>query len=96
MADVVVTRDLENHRFEAEVDGRAAGFMDYQERGETVNIPHTEVFTDFEGQGVGSALVRHALDALRAEGKTVIPSCPFVRTWIEKHPDYQDLVAEGR
>ena len=54
---------------------------------------HTEVFDAFEGKGVGSALARGALDAVRADGtRQVLPRCPFIRGWIERHPDYQDLV----
>lgn len=54
---------------------------------------HTEVLPEFEGQGVGSALARYALDDVRAEGtRRVQPLCPFIKSYIERHPDYQDLV----
>ena len=54
---------------------------------------HTEVEDRFEGQGVGSALARFALDDVRAAGtRKVLPLCPFIKGWIEKHPDYADLV----
>ena len=53
---------------------------------------HTEVDDRFEGQGVGSALARFALDDVRAEGtRRVVPRCPFIKGWIDKHPDYADL-----
>jgi hypothetical protein len=54
---------------------------------------HTEVPEALSGQGVGSRLVRGALDLIRAEGLMVVPSCSFVAAWIGKHPDYADLVA---
>lgn len=93
MADVVVTHNPDQSRYEADVDGRAAGFLSTQGTGDVVTLPHTEVFSDFEGQGVGSALTRYALDDLRQQGKKVNPTCPFVRTWIERHADYADMVA---
>ncbi len=44
------------------------------------------------GQGIGSKLVKGALDQVRADGLKVVAQCPFVRGWIEKHPDYADLL----
>ena len=79
-------------RFEAFVDDRPAGFSAYELSDGVITFPHTEVDDAFEGHGVGSARVRHALDQGRASGaRRVRPSCPFVRAWIEQHPDYQDL-----
>ncbi|MDO5663510.1 MAG: GNAT family N-acetyltransferase [Brachybacterium sp.] len=96
MADVTISRNRDRSRYEAEIEGRAAGFADYSEEEGVVVMPHTEVFPEFEGQGVGGALVRRALDDVRAAGFTVDPVCPFVAGWIEKHPDYQDLVTGPR
>lgn len=79
--------------FEAEVDGRHAGRLDFVRRGGTVVHTHTEVDAEFEGKGVGGALVRAALDAARAEGAKVVPRCPFVKGWIGRHPEYADLLA---
>jgi predicted GNAT family acetyltransferase len=56
---------------------------------------HTEVDPDHEGEGVGSTLVRGALDDARRRGMPVVPRCPFVRAWIERHPDYADVRADG-
>jgi len=80
------------HRFEA-VDGIGvvAGFAAYRRDGDRIVFTHTEVDDAFEGHGVGSVLVRAALDAVRAEGLRVVPQCPFVKAWIEKHPEYADL-----
>jgi uncharacterized protein len=55
---------------------------------------HTEIGDRFEGQGVGSQLVREALDEARAKGLQVLPFCPFVNGWIERHREYADLVPE--
>lgn len=93
MAQVQVTDDREQLRFVATVDGERAGFAAYELADDLIMFTHTEVDEAFEGQGVGSALARGALDAVRAEGThRVLPRCPFIRGWIEKHPDYQDLV----
>ncbi len=81
-------------RFEAvDETGAVAGFAAYRRHADRVVFTHTEVDDAFEGNGVGSTLVRAALDAVRAEGLRVVPQCPFVRAWIERHPDYADLTA---
>lgn len=91
--DVEVTRNDDESRFEARVDGELAGFAAYVETAHVIVFTHTEVDPAFEGRGVGGALARGALDAVRAAGThQVKPSCPFIRAWIERHPDYQDLV----
>lgn len=77
-------------RYEAHLDGELAGFAAYTRRGSSIVFTHTEV--QLEGQGVGSALVRGALDDVRRRGGlTVVPRCPFVRAYLEKHPEYADL-----
>jgi predicted GNAT family acetyltransferase len=93
MTDVQVTDNPGESRFEARVDGDVAGFAAYDKADDRIVFTHTEVDDAFEGQGVGSALARGALDAVRAEGgHRVVPQCSFIRGWIDKHPDYQDLV----
>ncbi len=78
--------------YEITVDGAVAGHAYVEEHGRTVVFTHTEVDEAYEGKGVGGRLARAALDDVRARGLRVIPRCPFVRGWIEKHPEYQDLV----
>jgi hypothetical protein len=93
MAEVTVRRDDEQHRYVAEVDGAQAGFAEYQLTHELVVFTHTEVDRAFEGMGVGSTLVRFALDDVRADGsRTVLPLCPFVKAFIGRHREYVDLV----
>jgi predicted GNAT family acetyltransferase len=91
--DVVVTDNPDEHRYEARIDGELAGFSAYRPSDGLVTFTHTEVFPEFEGRGVGGAIARSALDDVRASGRRVRPLCPFIRAWIERHPDYQDLVA---
>lgn len=93
MPDVVVTDNPDEHRYEARCDSELAGIAEYQLTDELIVFTHTEVFDAFEGRGVGGALARTALDAVRAQGtRKVMPLCPFIKRWIERHPDYRDLV----
>ena len=90
----VQVRDVpERSHYEAGVDGRHAGVAAYRLSGRRIEFTHTKVDDAFEGQGVGSVLVRFALDDARARGLSVRPTCPFVRSWIDRHPTYADLVA---
>ncbi|MGN6375706.1 MAG: GNAT family N-acetyltransferase [Sphingomonas sp.] len=77
--------------FELEVDGHRA-VAAYQREGGTIVFTHTHVPHAIEGRGVGSKLIRAALDAARDEGLTVVPQCPFVAAYIERHPEYPDLL----
>lgn len=87
-----IRRNDADHRYEAWLDGIAVGFAVYREEpGRTVFL-HTEVTDEVEGRGVGSALVRGALDDVRARGEQAVPLCPFVAAYIKRHRDLQDLV----
>lgn len=93
MTDVVTSNDADRHRYEAQINGEPAGFAAYDLTDKLIVFTHTEVDERFEGKGVGSALARAALDDVRANGtRQVLPLCPFIKGWIGKHPDYQDLV----
>ena len=78
-------------RFEILEDGEFVGFADYRRSGRQIVFPHTEVFR--EGHGLGSRLVQEALDRCRAEGLSVVPHCSFVRAFVDRHPEYADLLA---
>jgi predicted GNAT family acetyltransferase len=88
-----ITDNAGKNRYEIRLDGDLAGFVEYETGENTVVLVHTEVDSAFEGKGVGSSLARGALDDIRGKGRSVVPVCPFIKKWIEKHPDYQDLVA---
>ena len=81
----------ERQRYEAIRDGAVVGFAAYQKANELIVFTHTEVDPSFEGQGIGGALVRGALDHVRNLGLRVLPICPFVQAWMARHPDYIDL-----
>jgi predicted GNAT family acetyltransferase len=85
-------RDIEaKHRFELEEEGGTA-FVTYLLEGETITFTHTIVPEELEGRGLGSRLVRGALDSARERGLKVIPACSFVKHYVEKHEEYRDLV----
>lgn len=80
------------HRFELDAEGHVA-FSDYRRSNGVLTIMHTEVPRAINGRGIGSRLVRGMLDLVRAEGSKIRPLCSFVRSYIEKHPEYADLLA---
>ena len=90
--DVTVVDVPDEERFEARTADGVAGFSVYQREPGLVIFLHTEVDEAYEGQGVGSALARGALDQVRAAGDQVLPLCPFIRAYIRRHPEYEDLV----
>jgi predicted GNAT family acetyltransferase len=89
---IEVTNNDNDQRYEIHVDGALAGFAQYRLHPDALVFTHTEVFDEFEGQGVGSTLARGALDDARARGAKIKPLCPFIASYIERHPAYQDLV----
>ncbi len=81
-------------RFEILTD-QGAAILTYRYRGADLDLVHTEVPPALEGRGYASALATAALTAARREGKKVIPSCPYVRAYLARHPEYADLVAHS-
>jgi len=88
--------DAADHtRYEATVGDEFAGFLEYKQLGSRIALIHTEVLPTFEGRGVAAAIVRFALDDARRRGLRVIATCPYVRSYLARHPEDQDLVAAG-
>jgi predicted GNAT family acetyltransferase len=87
----VINNEAES-RYEIEEEGETA-FAAYRLEGDTIVFHHTVVPEALEGRGVGSALVGGALEDVRAQGLKVEPLCSFVRHYIERHRDAQDLLA---
>ena len=94
--DPTVDDEPDRSRFEIHVGDRLAGFAQYRMKDpQLIVFTHTEIDDTFEGRGLGSTLVRAALDAARTRGLAVRPDCPFVRAYVARHPDeYLDLVPE--
>lgn len=85
-----VQDNLARQRFELALDGHTA-FATYQRADGVLTILHTEVPKELNGRGIGSKLVRGILDGARAAGLKVRPLCPFVASYMDKHPEYADL-----
>jgi predicted GNAT family acetyltransferase len=90
--DIEVRHDPGQQRFAALVDGVRAE-LDYEQRGDILCLTHTGVPPEIGGRGVGAALVRAALEYARAKGLRVVPACVYAAAYIERHPEYQGLVA---
>jgi predicted GNAT family acetyltransferase len=96
MAPPTVTDASDRRRFEIAVDGAVVGFADYRRRPGVIAFTHTEIDPVRKGEGLGTRLVKTALDTARAEGLAVLPYCPFVQGFIDRHREYLDLVPVER
>lgn len=88
----LVRDDPDNHRYVIEVDGEVVGYAEYHLRGGRHFFVHTEVDEEHTGRGLATALVKGALDDVRAAGGVVVPLCPLVAAYIKRHPEYEDLI----
>lgn len=93
-SEVRVTDAPERNRYEARIGDELVGYTEYRRENGTIMFARTEVEEEAQGSGIGSALARTSLDEARAHGRQVEPTCPFIAGWIERHPEYADLVHE--
>lgn len=84
----------DHDRFEARLGDELelAGLIDYRLADDFIVLTHTEVLAGFEGQGIGSRLVRAVFEDLRERGIAVIPKCPFIVGWLQQHPEQHDIL----
>lgn len=82
----------ERDRYEAHLDGELAGILEYVRKRGRIALIHTEVLPAFEGRGVGSAIVRFALDDARRGELRVIATCEYVQSYLDRHPGDDDIV----
>lgn len=80
-------------QYEVHLEGQTA-VLQYLHRGDRVVLVHTGVPGELEGRGIAGQLAKHALQAARANGLKVVPRCPYVRAYIDRHPEFADLVVE--
>ncbi len=85
-----ITNNIERSRFETEVDG-LPGFVEYRLFDGGIIYSHTEVDPGLGGKGVGSLLAKYVLDYARDQGLKVIVTCPFIKVYIKRHPEYAPL-----
>jgi len=91
--DVAVLERANRRRYEVYADDIPAGVLSYRLTGDRLVLLHTEIESPYEGNGLESVLVRHVLDEARANQRTVVAYCPYVRGWLDNHTEYSDLVA---
>jgi uncharacterized protein len=94
--ETAVQNNAEQSRYELLVGDAVAGMVEYRDKGDLVELTHTEVDRSYEGEGLGSQLARAVLDNLRNEGRSIVPSCEFISGYLRRHPEYADLVPEDR
>lgn len=93
MMDFSLRKNLDQSRYEAWVGQNLAGYADFKRNADgVVELPHTLVQPEYEGQGVGSALAEYAFNDVATLGGSVDPVCPFMATWAQRHPEYLRLV----
>jgi predicted GNAT family acetyltransferase len=81
-------------RYELSIDGEVVGFMTYRARPGLIAFIHTEVDERLQGQGLADRLIRFALEDARTRDLAVLPFCPFVKGFIERHREFRALVPE--
>jgi predicted GNAT family acetyltransferase len=86
-----VRDDRDASRYVIELDGHMVGAAYYKRFDDHIVFTHTEVDEGHQGEGLAGQLVQTALDDTRAAGLRVVALCPYVRAWIQRHPEYQDL-----
>jgi predicted GNAT family acetyltransferase len=86
--------DRDQARYEARIgdEGHLAALLDYRMTSEGIALLHTEVQEGYEGRGIGSRFVRMVFDDVRTRGLKIIPKCPFVLRWLERHAEQHDLL----
>lgn len=94
-ADIGVAKHQTEAHFALTVDGKPAGLAEYIEETGHRTFVHTEVDDAFAGRGLAGVLVRHALDATRADGLRIRATCPYVRKFLTEHHDWDDFVDSG-
>jgi predicted GNAT family acetyltransferase len=90
---VRMTHETARNRYALYVDGELASVAEYTPRGGAVVFDHTETSPRYQGRGLAARVVAFALDDVRRRELSVVPACWFVADFIERHPDYRDLLA---
>ena len=92
--DISISENSDKKRFEVKLNDEWA-FIEYIRAEDKMYLTHTEVPPAMEGNGIGSALVKHALEVIEKEGRKLVPLCPFVASYLKRHLEYKPLLAPG-
>lgn len=90
---VEVTDNITLQRYEGRVDGELAGILEYRVGEDHIAFTHAETKDGWEGKGIAGQIAKVALDTTIGLGKKIVPSCPYVRDYVGKHPEYDAFVA---
>jgi predicted GNAT family acetyltransferase len=90
--DLTVTDNLFEGRYEAQLDGQIVGVAEYELSDDLMILIHTNVEPTHQDQGIGGALARFIVNDARRRGLSVRPVCPFMGSWLDRHPDYADVI----
>ncbi|HNP57015.1 MAG TPA: GNAT family N-acetyltransferase [Gordonia sp. (in: high G+C Gram-positive bacteria)] len=100
MAELRVDHEPSQERYEAFIDEdgttTSVGYIDYMTEPDTLVLTHTVVHDQFSGRGFAGQLAKYVLDDAAASGKKIVPVCSYIQTYVERHPEYKDLVREQR
>ncbi|HNX53989.1 MAG TPA: GNAT family N-acetyltransferase [Prolixibacteraceae bacterium] len=91
--DYPLIDNTEKKQYEFQIEDELARIEYIKAQGK-IFLTHTEVPAKFEGKGIGSALVKQVLDDIRQKGLTLVPLCPFVAAYINRHPEYNALLSQ--
>jgi predicted GNAT family acetyltransferase len=91
--DYNISNNTAANRFELTIDGRTA-MVTYKLFDGGISFLHTEVPVEFEGKGIASAMAKYVLENAKANNLKVLPLCPFIKTYIDRHQEYQSLVVK--
>ena len=92
VVNVAVFDRSNRRRYEVYADDVPAGLLSYRLSGGRMCLIHTEIESPYEGNGLGSVLLKHVMDEARAQQRTVVAYCPYVKGWIDSHTEYSDMV----
>jgi predicted GNAT family acetyltransferase len=93
MADeITIDRNDEQRRYELRLDGELAGYAAFRTNPGRITFTHTVVQPEYEGRGLGSRLAEFVLDDAVARELTIVPVCPFISAYLQRHPDYEASV----
>ena len=93
MSEHIITHNAETHRFEVHESGHTAYLQYYQLPDGVVDFAETETPLEIRGRGIATAIIKGALEWARSQGYRIVPGCPFVATYVNRHTEYSDLLA---
>ncbi|HWI95680.1 MAG TPA: GNAT family N-acetyltransferase [Solirubrobacterales bacterium] len=93
---IEIADDADKKRYEIHSGGELAGFATYRLKAGLIELVHTEIDEEFEGHGLGGRLIAFALNDARERGLAVLPFCPFVNDYIQRHRQFVELIPEER